>query len=83
MGGYTPQDMKPPSWLSNSGLAAAAQQDGTLVGVFTVQMPTPASAFPPSAFPFLYVFGPLDKHGSPALHEVRSDSFLNPPPHFK
>ena len=70
MGGYTAQDMIPPSWLVSTGLAAAAQSDGTLLAVFNIQMPSPAAAYPVDAFPFLYAFGPLDSHGSPDIHPV-------------
>lgn len=76
MSGYAAQDQKGPSWLTVSALAAGAHADGTLVGVFTMSMPKPASSYPPKAFPILYAFGPLDKAGNIEIHPVRA----SPPP---
>ena len=72
MYGYTESSQKGPSWLTLSDLASEARADGTLAGVFTMQMPKPYSSYPPEAFPFLYTFGPLDRAGNMKIHPVRA-----------
>jgi hypothetical protein len=68
LGGYTPADVQPPGRLTVTRMSAA-KANGDLIGAFTMAVPAGAD---PSAFGFLYVFGPLSSSGALMQHEVRS-----------
>jgi hypothetical protein len=69
LGGYSPADVQPPGKLTVSRMSAA-KAGGDLIGAFTMKVPAGTD---PTAFGFLYVFGPLSPSGGLAMHAVRSE----------
>jgi hypothetical protein len=68
LGGYSPADVQPPGRLTVTRMSAA-KANGDLIGAFTMKVPAGAD---PSAFGFLYVFGPLSASGGLMMHSVSS-----------
>lgn len=66
LGGYTTSQVQPPGRITVSDLRAA-KADGDIVGAFSMALPAGTD---PSAFNFLYVFGPLSPTGELMQHEV-------------
>lgn len=66
LGGYQPTSVQPPGRLTVAR-TDAAKADGDLIGSFTIEVPAVAD---PTAFSFLYVFGPLSSSSGLMQHEV-------------